>query len=139
MIDPHTALLEYLEAQPEMRDVAIFAGVDVPPPGYKPGEDGDGIAFRARGGNEDYAGALLTPSLQFKCYSTDAVDAYSLYTTLDGVLHGARSGAIAHGERETIGQPLTEPDTGWRFVLGYYTVLIRQTHRVRSYGVGMRE
>jgi hypothetical protein len=125
VIDPHAAVLAFLEAQEGLEGVAIHAGRDVPPEGYTPGDDGDAIVFRIRGGTFDYEDALILPSVQFKCYATDEVDAYDLYRTLHGVLQLGHDGSILNAEAETIGQLLEEPETGWRFVLAFYTVMVR--------------
>lgn len=103
----------------------IYAGRDVPPVGYAPA-DGDCIVFKVRGGNADYDDALLNPSVQFKCYSTDEVGAYALYRTLYDHLHNGTSSAILHAESETFGQVLEEPETEWYFALAYFTIMIRR-------------
>lgn len=103
----------------------IFAGRDVPPVGYVPA-DGDCIVFKVRGGGPDYDDALLNPSVQFKCYSTDEVNAYALYRTLYDHLHNGTSSAILHAESETLGQILEEPETEWYFVLSYFTIMTRR-------------
>jgi len=103
----------------------IYAGRDVPPAGYKPG-DGNCITFKVRGGGADYDDALLNPSVQFKCYSTDEVGAYALYRVLYDHLQNAKSSQILHAESETFGQILEEPETEWYFVLAYFTIMIRR-------------
>lgn len=132
MIDPHAIVEGFLAVQTDLVGVLLYTGEDVPPPGYSPGDSGDCITFKVRGGDSDYEDALLRPSMQFKCYGASGgvpttAASYALYRTLHDVLHGARSAEILHCERETLGQPLREPDTEWPFVLVHFRFLLRQS------------
>jgi hypothetical protein len=129
MIDVHLKILAYLESVSAVTDLAtggIYAARDVPPETYLL-SDGSALVFRVRGGDEDYGGAILTPSVQFKCYGATEADADSLYRAVNDALHGVGlfNGDILQGEREAQGQPLEEPDTRWPYVLAYYTLMIR--------------
>ena len=130
MIDVHAALLAFLEA--ELSGVKIYAGRSEPPVGYRL-TGGDCIVFRARGGGPDYDDALLMPSVQFKCYGTDAnnesseLASFTLYRSLYDALHNGHDGSILHAQSETLGQLLDEPDTGWYYVLAHFQIMVRQS------------
>jgi hypothetical protein len=101
----------------------VYAGIDMPAEGYKPSVGG-AITFRARGGAVDYSDALLDPSMQFKCYGETPALARAVYAALYDALHQARGGLVRHAWCDVIGQDLLEPETGWPFVLAYFTVRI---------------
>lgn len=90
----------------------------MPAAGYKP-SDGGAIAFATRGGLPSYEGTL-NPRVQFKCYGSTPQAANTVYRALYDRLHEAKSGAFKMALCDTLGQPLTEPDTGWYFVLTFY-------------------
>lgn len=104
----------------------VYAGRDVPPPGYKP-SDGAAITFKLRGGQPDYDDALLNPSVQFRCYGATELAADVCYRALYDALHNAHGASVLHGEIEIAGQSLEEPETAWPFVLAYFTVMLRQS------------
>ena len=104
----------------------IYGGRDVPPQGYKP-SDGACVTFRVRGGLGDYEDALLKPSVQVKCYGETEAEAGAVYRAVDRALHEGRGQYVLFGEREVLGQALEEPQTGWRYVLGFYLVAVRNS------------
>lgn len=129
MIDVNAVIRSYLITSTDLLALVgsrVYAGRDVPPPGYTPG-DGDCVTFRVRGGSPDYDDALLNPSVQIKCYSTSELGAWTLYRTLYDHLHNGRGASILHAESETLGQLLEEPDTEWVFVLAFFLIQIRQS------------
>jgi hypothetical protein len=130
MLDVHDIIRDYLLTQSGVTTLVstrIYAGRDVPPETYAL-TDGPCITLRVRGGNEDYEGALLTPSVQFKCYGATDYVANSVYRALDDALHGdGLSATLLHGEREVQGQPLEEPQTEWPYTLAFYQVMIRNS------------
>ena len=128
MIDAHAIIRDWILDQPAVTALTasrVYAGEDVPPPGYKPGE-GDALVFRVRGGLADYDDALLVPSVQVKCYSETPKGTDTLYRAFYDACHLARSAAILHAEAEVLGQQLREPDTLWPFNLSYWIFLLRQ-------------
>ena len=127
MIDPHTIVEGFLDKQADLDGVLLYPGEDVPPPGYTPGDNGDCITFKVRGGDSDYEDALLRPSVQFKCYGSSEVEANACYRALYDALHNGSGEHVLHAEVETIGQTLEEPETGWYFVLSYFSVTLRQS------------
>lgn len=130
MLDVHDIIRDYLLTQSGVTDLVgthIYAGRDVPPETYALDDDGPCVTFRVRGGNEDYEGALLTPSVQFKCYGATDYEANEVYRAVDDALHvqhDATTG-ILHAEREVMGQPLEEPQTEWPYTLAFYLVMVR--------------
>ena len=89
MIDVHDVIRDYLLTVSGVTDLVgtrIYAGRDVPPSSFSLVDDGACIAFRVRGGDEDYEGALLTPSVQFKCYGQTDLEANTVYRALDDAL-----------------------------------------------------
>lgn len=127
MVDPHDVVLDYVRLGADLVDLVgerVYAGRDVPPVGYEPG-DGPCVTFRARGGGPDYDDALMGASVQFKCYGADEVEAFEVYGALYDHLHNGRSSRLLHAECEVLGQLLEGPETGWVFVLGFFRVLVR--------------
>lgn len=128
MIDVAKAIRDYLIAQGALTALTgerIYAETDVPPAGYQP-SDGACICFRMRGGTVDFSDAILWPSVQFKCYGSDDVEANTLYRVLFDVLHGVPepSAVVRAAYLETAGETLAEPETGWPFVLTFYRMMI---------------
>lgn len=129
MIDPHTVIRDYLLLDADLVGLVgnrVYAGRDVPPVGYAPG-DGPCVTFRVRGGEPDYDDALLNPSVQFKCYAPDEPSSYEVYRALYDHLHNGQAAGIAHAESEVLGQLLEEPETDWHFVLAYFRVMLRKS------------
>jgi hypothetical protein len=128
MIDPNAKVLTLLEADTPLVTLCgnrIYAGRDVPPPGYNP-DDGSAITFRVRGGlGFDEEDAILTPSFQFKCYGSTELNAMTCYRTLVDALHNGSSADVLRGIQESVGQLLEEPSTEWPFVLVFFTVWTR--------------
>ena len=128
MIEPHELIRAFLAgdaALVALVSARIYAGRDVPPAGVEPG-DGDCLTFKIRGGNTHYDDALLNPSVQFKSYSTSEAGAYAGYRALRDALHNGHDSNILHAEEEGLGQPLEEPGTEWRYVLAFFTIMLRQ-------------
>jgi len=128
MIDANAKIREYLLTDVPLVNLVgarIYAGRDVPPEGYQP-QDGAAITFRLRGGSPDYDDALLTPSVQFKCYAATEIDAMTCYRALYDALHNGTGATVLHGESEILGQSLEEPNTQWPFVLSYFQIMLRQ-------------
>lgn len=124
MIDAGDALRMYLLAQATLTSVVgdrLWVERFEPPPGYKPAQ-GPGICFRSRGGpGVDYSGRILAMSWQIKVYGVNEVAANSAYRALVDVLHDAESATILGAQLEIPGQTLTETDTGWPYVLCFFT------------------
>jgi hypothetical protein len=128
MIDAHTTIRAFLLTNAPLVALVgtrLYAGRDVPPVGYKP-LDGPCITFKVRGGGPDYEDALLNPSVQFKCYDDTETECYALYRALYAAVQNGTSATVLHAETETLGQVLSEPDTGWYFTLAYFKFMLRQ-------------
>jgi hypothetical protein len=128
VIDPNAKVLTLLEANTALVTLCgsrIYAGRDVPPPGYNPA-DGSAITFRVRGGpGFTLENPTLVPSFQFKCYGATELAATTCYRTLVDALHDGYSADVLRGIQESVGQLLEEPGTEWPFVLVFFTVHIR--------------
>jgi hypothetical protein len=107
----------------------IYAETATPPEGYDPG-DGAAIAFRMRGGVDDYSDALQYASFQFKCYGSGAnlwaqiVSARTVARALHNVLQNGQSASWRGARREVLPQVLQEPSTGWVYALTFYQISI---------------
>lgn len=123
MTDVQLALRSYLvgTALWALCGARIYAGRDVPPPGYKPG-DGPAVCFKVRGGRIDDSEALIKSSVQFKCYGQDELQAERVYRTLFDSLHVHGHATIRWAFLEVLGQPMTEPQTGWFINLSFFQV-----------------
>lgn len=135
MIDPHAALLAFLEADGALTALTgnrVYAGVSEPPEGYKP-STGGAVCFRARGGGQDESGHMQSVSFQFKCYGgggnvyAQTLAASTLAKTLHEALNYRQSGTVMGAQAETQAQPLTEPVTGWPYQLVFYRVQMRNS------------
>ena len=128
MIDPNAKVLALLEANAPLVALCgsrIYAGRDVPPKGYDPG-DGSAICFRVRGGpGFTLENPTLVPSFQFKCYGSTEIAAMTCYRALVDALHDGHSADVLRGVQESVGQLLEEPGTEWPFVLAFFTVHMR--------------
>lgn len=86
------------------------------PPGYTPAS-GAAILFNRRGGGQDYASAVLIPSMQYLCYASDISKAEELYRALYAALNDDGGLSVKQSRLEMPGQPLQEPDTGWYLIM----------------------
>lgn len=98
----------------------IWQARSMPAKGYRPA-DGGAIAFRTRGGGVLYNNALQFPSVQFKCWGLTEDVAQAVYLALFDALK-TPTGGIRSAVLEVLGQPAEEQDTGWPFVLTFYTI-----------------
>jgi hypothetical protein len=123
MIDIEKVVRDYLVTVPAITALTgdrIYASRDVPPPGYRP-QQGHALVYKVRGGTiTSERSAIVNPSLQFKCYGLTEADAADLYLALVDALEGKHPGAVRMALTETLGQPLEEPDTHWRYVLSFF-------------------
>ena len=127
MVDASLVIRDYLLSKPEIVAVVadrVYAERSAPPPGYRE-EDGPCIVFKVRGGSISYEDALLLPSVQIACYAPSAYDARIVWNVVFSVLHGATTARILHAEAADLGESLVEPETGWNFVVGYFSMMIR--------------
>lgn len=97
-------------------DTRIYAEQENPPAGYTPNA-GPCLCFKFRGGAVDYTDAVFQPSVQFRCIAKDTLTANRLYRALYDALHSQHGGTVRWGQIEMLGETLTDPETGWPFVL----------------------
>lgn len=90
------------------------------------------VQFVRRGGNRDAYLATARGDYQFKCYGGSGAfkDAESVYRALGDRLHAQVNqsnayGAIIDATEDGMGQALTDPDSGWPFILCHYTINTR--------------
>jgi hypothetical protein len=93
----------------------------MPIAGYQP-NNGVAIAFRTRGGGTMYRNGYMYPSVQFKIWGIDEFTANTGYRALVDVLHDKSPGTIRSAYLEVLGQTAEEQDTGWPFVLCFFTI-----------------
>jgi len=120
LIDLPAAIRTHLLAEAAvvaLTGTRIYAEEDTPPAGYKPGTDGTALCFRVRGGGPDFPDARLMPSVLFRCYAANKPDAQELYRALYAALHGHCGATVRYGQIDMLGETLTDPDTGFPFVL----------------------
>lgn len=121
MADETKIVLDYLLST--TLGTRIHADVDSPPAGYTPA-DGPCFCFKVRGGDDDDTQAVQSVSMQFKVYGATAIEARQAYRDLHNVLKNAKTSKILSSWREALGITLSEPDTGWLYVLVYYSLMI---------------
>jgi hypothetical protein len=127
MIDVQAAIRTFIKQKPAVVALVgdrVYAGRNVPPPGYEPAT-GSAVAFMSRGGSMAYGDGLARLSVQVKCYGETEVDANTLYTTFVNAVHNGRSSVVRFATVESLGITLEEPDTEWPFVLSYFNFHIR--------------
>jgi hypothetical protein len=90
------------------------------------------IHFQRRSGSRDTYLATAQPDMQFKCYggSSNIADAETVYRALADKLHAAHNeavtaGAIVSADETQMGQPITDPETGWPYILTFYQLETR--------------
>jgi hypothetical protein len=92
------------------------------------------LLITRRGGQPDsYIGTVET-DLIVKCFggSSSFAQAEQVYRALRDRLHGnsntnqsTASGTVVTARETGMGQPITDPETGWPYVLTYYLVAVR--------------
>jgi hypothetical protein len=116
-------VLEFLQADTALAAVVgdrIYADSSLPS-GYKPSQ-GAAILLAVRGGGQDYTSKVLRASIQFRCYGADAPKARACDRALYAALNDKHGPGIKQARLETLGQLVSEPSTGWRYVVSFYQV-----------------
>lgn len=124
MNDINTVLTTALLAQTSLTGVIddrLWGQGTVPPAGLYTPNDGGAIVFRVRGGGTLYKGGLMFPSIQFKCYGADEPTAWAVYYALYDALADKALPGIKSAYLEQLGQVSEDQDTGWIFVLAFFT------------------
>lgn len=86
-----------------------------PPAQYTPAS-GACIVFGVRGGVDNYSGATLEPSVQYRCYGPDLATARRTSRALYEALVDKPGVHVRQSRLETLPQVLTDPETGWDYV-----------------------
>lgn len=125
MIDCDAAVRAFLHAQPALFALTgdrLYAAQDLPA-GYKP-DAGAALLFAIRGGTQDYSSHVLSPSYQFRAYAATEARARAVAGALYDVLNDKHGGAIKWARLENIPTLLSEPATGWPFMLAFYRITL---------------
>lgn len=132
MTDTNAVIVEYLKASGTALHALVGARVYCPrlPQGFTNSQAV--IEVMRRGGSSKMAHAEHRASFQIKCYggANSHAQAEAVYRALYDRLHSitgmdTASGNIMTAEEENMGQSLFDPETGWPFVLVYFSVTIR--------------
>ncbi len=137
MINPNKVLREYLLADTAL---AALVGTNVAYPDLPADTDIAGkmgtavraVVFGARGGRSDIETPLLRPSYQVRCWALRPAEAREVYAAVFDALHGKNnlagtSGKILSAFEEVSPQDVTDDDTGWATVIGFYRLLLPAT------------
>lgn len=125
MTDVEAVLRAYLAGQAGIAALAgnrIYAAVD-PPAGYTP-DDGAAIVLGIRGGGQAYHSKTLIASVQMRCFGATATAARALDRALYGALNDKQAAGIPWARLDVLGTLLMDPETGWQYVLSYWTVMV---------------
>lgn len=136
MIDAQGVMLAFLEAQSSITALTgarIYAGRSEPPEGYKL-SDGAAIVFKRRQDRPmDERGMAISSSFAFRFYGTGSnynaqlLSAEALYrATYEKLNFGINYGVLG-AQIEGGPESLTEPDTGWPVVVGFFRAQLRKT------------
>lgn len=113
----------------------LVAGTDLPP-GYKPAQ-GSALLFNLRSGTPDYTSGMFSVSLQFRCYGKilhdenpqeGKLNAWALQSALHTAVNDTSSQpeiAYFRMDEGTFPVPLTDPATGWPYILSFYRAHVR--------------
>lgn len=133
MLNPNRTLRVYLLSQPAVTDLV---GVNIAYPGLPKGLDcaaGDkALVLTRSGGTTGVETPLSEIRFQMRAWARTAPEANAIYAALFDVLHGVsridlgNDGFIVCAYEEMPPQDLTDPDSGWETVLGYFRVMVRQ-------------
>jgi hypothetical protein len=132
MTDTNAVLIEHLKGTNTILYTLVGTRIYCPrvPAGFTNAQPA--LEVMRRSGTSKRVHAEHTCSFQIKCYggSQNPGDAETVYRALYDRLHNQQgvnttSGNIMMAVEEIIGQSLSEPDTGWPFVLTFWNVQIR--------------
>lgn len=118
----HT-IVQFLHATIDAALIAdrIYVGRDLPPD-YRP-EQGAAILLNTRGGTIRYDG-IWQPSVVVRCYAHQDYTAFDAAQMLVDHCHDTRwHGVTAHCD--TLPQLSAEDETGWPFVVSFWTWYLR--------------
>ncbi len=144
MIDPNLALVTWLAQSAaltalvknqqiggKLPDSLIFCGML--PEGYKPEVNGCAITFACSGGNVPSEVPIISPRVQIECWAPQLrnQEARAVYGAVCDLIANKNNidlganGYILSSIVEVFGQDLTDPDTQWASVLGYFRLMLR--------------
>ena len=132
MIDSNAVIRAYLLTQP----VATLVTNRIYNPSLPAGYILPAICYQTRGGSSDpYIPEIIEPSVQFRCYDDNPIDARTVYRSLYDALQGIQdvsitiSGTTYHilsSKEEVQGQDLIDPDVPTLYyVLTFFSIQFR--------------
>lgn len=102
----------------------LWVGRDEPPERYKPAQ-GPAVLIAQRGEQYTYDDDHQRASMQVQCIGRTELEAFQVYEAVRQGLHHQSSAYVKYGELEQGGTAgLRKPETGWPFVLAFFTVLV---------------
>lgn len=133
MIDDIGTITTHLLAQAGLTaqtSTRIWGGLMEPPveAGYTPSVGGAVVFNRLPSrfaAHEEHK--VLDNSYAFKTYGATPYAADVVYRALLDAFLGDQNYKLMNVDLETGGQLMTEPDTGWHFVLSVWRLMVRQT------------
>lgn len=130
MIDVEKEILDHIESFETTIETALGVNIRVyasvePPNGYNPADDGPCVLLGIRGGSQDYSSAILSPSVQIRCFAATENLAKKLDKALYTAINDSHGDVVLHCYQQELGQLLIQPDVDWPFVLSYYLMVMR--------------
>jgi len=125
MTDTDTVLRAYLATRAALTDLVgarLYASAELPA-GYNVSQ-GPALLFSTRGGGQEYSSRVLDPSYQFRAYAATEMLASEVNRALFDVLNDAKAPGILSARLESFPALLTEPETGWKFFLSFYRLMM---------------
>jgi hypothetical protein len=110
-------------------NVCIYVGDDLPE-GFNP-KNGPGILISRRGGKpHPEIVSLVDNRVQIKVAADveNYLEAWTVYGVIHDTIHGATmqtfgsDGTVVRSTETTSGQEMTDPDTGWCYVISFYQI-----------------
>lgn len=129
MTDLEAVVATWIEAQAGVVALAgarIYASRSLPP-GYNPAKNGPAILFVTRGGSaQDHSGKVHFPSMQFQSFASNESVARQLAMALFDAINNKGNGKVKKAWASGPPQLLTDPSTGWPFVLQFFDFIITE-------------
>jgi hypothetical protein len=129
MIDANKAIRDFLVTQ---TGLTALVSTRIYNPSLKAGYTLPAIAYSIRGGVSDpYIPGIISPSVQFRCYDDNPIDARAVYRALYDALQGIQNTTIGSykilsAREESQGQDMRDPDnSNLYYVLAFFDIQVR--------------
>lgn len=132
MLNPNKVLRDYLLT---VDALTALVGTNIAYPDLPAKTDVAGgakaLVFSARGGLSGVETPLLKPSYQFRAWALRPAEAREVYAALFDALHGksnlgAGAARILAAFEEVSAQDVTDEESGWATVLGFFRIVLPQ-------------